>query len=160
MKNLARFGATASVTIALAVGGMIAAAPASAAPAAPTARGAECNAYGTVGLDSAASVTTQIPAVRVGHPGGTYTYNYSCALRLGANNTGVTALQKSLRYCHLFNTVAIDGAYGPNTETAVRIMQQDNGLTGDGIYGPVTRGVLKFRATNGLCYPVQSYRGF
>jgi peptidoglycan hydrolase-like protein with peptidoglycan-binding domain len=34
--------------------------------------------------------------------------------------------------------VAVDGIFGPNTESAVKAFQQGSGLAGDGIVGPIT----------------------
>jgi putative chitinase len=48
----------------------------------------------------------------------------------------VTRLQETLR--HKGVLIAIDGVFGPATETAVRQFQSANGLTADGIAGPAT----------------------
>jgi peptidoglycan hydrolase-like protein with peptidoglycan-binding domain len=42
--------------------------------------------------------------------------------------------------------VAVDGTYGPETETAVRSFQASRGLTVDGIVGPLTIAALRSRA--------------
>lgn len=38
--------------------------------------------------------------------------------------------------------IVVDGIYGAKTENAVRCYQEDNGLTADGIAGPVTRSAM------------------
>ena len=58
-------------------------------------------------------------------------------LRRGSIGTAVEYLQQKL-YSKLYNTGAIDGIFGTNTENAVREFQQENGLVADGIVGPLT----------------------
>jgi hypothetical protein len=53
----------------------------------------------------------------------------------------VTAIQGLLRYDHGYD-VSVDGYYGPGTEAAVRQFQEANGLTVDGLTGPVTWAAL------------------
>ena len=61
-------------------------------------------------------------------------------LRIGSKGPEVEALQNALRifgYC-----VAVDGKFGRETETAVKLLQKRYGLVPDGIVGPKTRKVL------------------
>ncbi|MCP6763097.1 MAG: N-acetylmuramoyl-L-alanine amidase [Fischerella sp. CENA71] len=43
-----------------------------------------------------------------------------------------------VRYLQFRLGVEIDGVYGPQTEAAMKKFQQQNGLTGDGVIGPIT----------------------
>jgi hypothetical protein len=54
----------------------------------------------------------------------------------------VTALQQRLNELG-FDPNGIDGIFGPGTESAVKAFQQANGLTVDGIVGPITRAELQ-----------------
>jgi peptidoglycan hydrolase-like protein with peptidoglycan-binding domain len=63
-------------------------------------------------------------------------------LRQGAAGSAVRRLQRSLTAA-LGSAVAIDGAFGPNTETAVRGYQTSRGLGSDGVVGPATWGALQ-----------------
>lgn len=84
--------------------------------------------------------------------GGTYipvtTYGGSCPyaepeknLRRGSTGSGVRWLQFWLRLWGF--SVAVDGSFGPKTETAVRDLQRRRGLVVDGIAGEKTRAALK-----------------
>ena len=55
--------------------------------------------------------------------------------RASARGGGVQALQRALG-------VAADGAFGPQTDAALRRYQSSHGLTVDGVAGPQTRGRL------------------
>ena len=55
----------------------------------------------------------------------------------GSTGKEVTTIQKKLKGWGYY-TGSIDGIYGSLTEKAVRLFQQRNGLTVDGIAGPVT----------------------
>lgn len=63
-------------------------------------------------------------------------------LRRGSTGPEVTALQQRLTDLG-FDPNGIDGRFGPGTETAVKAFQQANGLTVDGIVGPITRAALQ-----------------
>ncbi|MET0606495.1 MAG: peptidoglycan-binding protein [Beijerinckiaceae bacterium] len=54
----------------------------------------------------------------------------------GSNGHPIKTLQHLLRARG--QSVAVDGAFGPQTEGAVKAFQQSRGLTADGIVGPVT----------------------
>src|SRR5438270_6628971 len=61
-------------------------------------------------------------------------------LARGASGTVVTALQKGLKKYSTPATDpgAVDGDFGPKTEAAVKVYQQDRGMQGDGIVGVQT----------------------
>jgi N-acetyl-anhydromuramyl-L-alanine amidase AmpD len=63
-------------------------------------------------------------------------------LKRGSSGADVERLQRSLTAA-LGRTVGIDGAFGPNTETAVRDYQSSRGLAVDGIAGSGTWGALQ-----------------
>ncbi|MFC4639104.1 peptidoglycan-binding domain-containing protein [Deinococcus hohokamensis] len=56
-------------------------------------------------------------------------------VRQGDNNNAVRALQDQLRNGYGYGSVAVDGAFGPSTDSAVRDFQSKRGLTVDGIVG-------------------------
>lgn len=68
------------------------------------------------------------------------------ALRLGSSGPGVETLQRLLGT--LGTGVGVDGRFGPATESAVRAFQTRQGLTADGIAGPITKAAL-VRASGG-----------
>lgn len=55
----------------------------------------------------------------------------------GKTGPEVRAVQRLLRIKFGY-TIAIDGIFGPDTKTAVKDFQSDNGLVSDGIVGPLT----------------------
>lgn len=59
------------------------------------------------------------------------------ALRAGLSGTSVRALQTRLQQLG-FNPGGLDGAFGPNTEAAVRRFQAAHHLQNDGVVGPQT----------------------
>lgn len=63
-------------------------------------------------------------------------------VRSGATGTAVSRLQRSLTAA-LGRTVAIDGSFGPITDTAVRDYQRTRQLIVDGIVGPTTWTTLQ-----------------
>jgi len=63
--------------------------------------------------------------------------------RKGSKGQEVSRLQRSLR-------VRIDGDFGPKTELALKRYQNINGLTDDGVSGPVTRASLGINIYAGL----------
>ena len=61
----------------------------------------------------------------------------------GAHGANVSSLQQRLNEAGANPPLAVDGAFGPLTQAAVRQFQQQRGLTVDGIVGPRTRGVTR-----------------
>lgn len=56
----------------------------------------------------------------------------------GSSGEDVKRLQRLLVEMKLLDYTGIDGSFGPQTENAVKSFQQANGLTVDGIAGPLT----------------------
>jgi peptidoglycan hydrolase-like protein with peptidoglycan-binding domain len=63
-------------------------------------------------------------------------------LKHGASGAEVESLQKQLAQAG-FEPGGIDGAFGPNTEAAVKAFQKARGLEDDGVVGPLTRAALE-----------------
>lgn len=75
-------------------------------------------------------------------------------LKLGSTGLDVRTLQAALRALDLYKPpAAIDGAFGPKTELAVKAFQLANGLTVDGVVGPVTWTALLAPASRAP-YPI------
>jgi peptidoglycan hydrolase-like protein with peptidoglycan-binding domain len=62
-------------------------------------------------------------------------------ISLGATGDAVRQLQRALRRTPNLG-IAVDGVFGPATETAVKEFQQGAGLVADGIVGPLTWAAL------------------
>jgi peptidoglycan hydrolase-like protein with peptidoglycan-binding domain len=62
-------------------------------------------------------------------------------VRLGDSGSGVQQIQTAL-VAHGYQ-VAVDGKFGPQTAQAVKAFQQKNGLTQDGVVGPITWAKLQ-----------------
>ena len=61
-------------------------------------------------------------------------------VKLGEREHPVPALQYLLReHAH---RLAVDGVFGPETDSAVRAFQRDNALASDGVVGPATWSAL------------------
>ena len=58
-------------------------------------------------------------------------------LKKGSTGQAVRELQMALNALG-YNTGAVDGQFGGQTESAVKNFQQDRGITADGIVGPLT----------------------
>ena len=58
-------------------------------------------------------------------------------LKKGSTGEAVRELQVALNALG-YNTGAVDGQFGAQTESAVRTFQQDRGITADGVVGPIT----------------------
>ncbi|MFD6164762.1 peptidoglycan-binding protein [Oerskovia sp. NPDC060287] len=68
---------------------------------------------------------------------------YTCNLWQGHSGGAVSVLQETLNECN-GASLAVDGAFGPATRSALVKFQQGRGLVADGIYGPATRNALKW----------------
>jgi peptidoglycan hydrolase-like protein with peptidoglycan-binding domain len=68
-------------------------------------------------------------------------------VRRGDKIFPVRPLQQLLRARS--HPVAVDGIFGPNTESAVKAFQQSRGLAADGIVGPQTWGKLIIQVKKG-----------
>jgi zinc D-Ala-D-Ala carboxypeptidase len=60
----------------------------------------------------------------------------------GSRGSAVMAVQHNLRFSYGFSSLAVDGAFGPLTQTAVKSFQKKFGLAADGIVGPLTWNAL------------------
>jgi peptidoglycan hydrolase-like protein with peptidoglycan-binding domain len=67
--------------------------------------------------------------------------NPSASVHLGDSGSGVRQIQTALA-AHGYK-VAVDGQFGPQTSQAVKDFQKKNGLTQDGVVGPVTWAKLQ-----------------
>ena len=65
-------------------------------------------------------------------------------LKIGSQGDEVRKVQEALG----FTGSDVDGIYGPKTDKAVKEFQEKNGITVDGVVGPVTSGLL-FGTSNG-----------
>lgn len=68
-------------------------------------------------------------------------------LRRGDSGSAVTLLQTLL--CDVVTPIGVDGAFGPETLSAVRAFQQRAGLTVDGVVGPKTWAALETATGHG-----------
>lgn len=66
----------------------------------------------------------------------------AAGLKPGAKGAAVKQLQRALKSVG-YSAGAIDGSYGPSTESAVKRFQQAHGLVADGIAGTKTLAALK-----------------
>ncbi len=72
-----------------------------------------------------------------------------CRLDTGTGDTdAVRLLQHALAACN-GQPVAIDGAYGPETEDAVTAVQARHGIGDDGTYGPETQAAMAWPMDTG-----------
>src|SRR5690625_809190 len=106
------------------VGTAFAGTPAEAAPAAPAAP-----APSTQSAPAAPSTTAPTTALQS-----------SEKLRWGSRGGAVSDLQSALNDNGA--SLAVDGVFGPLTDSAVKHYQRSNGLLVDGVVGPETRGSL------------------
>ena len=67
----------------------------------------------------------------------------SGTLRRGMRGEKVKYLQWLLKYKFGYSDLAVDGCFGPTTETNVKVFQDSHGLDPDGIVGKLTWGKLK-----------------
>ncbi|MGH9193320.1 MAG: peptidoglycan-binding domain-containing protein [Acidimicrobiales bacterium] len=71
----------------------------------------------------------------------------SCVMREGGgDDQAVVVLQTALARCN-GQSVGVDGDYGADTRRAVMNVQQQQGITADGAYGPATLEVMGWPGT-------------
>ncbi|MDD3662708.1 MAG: peptidoglycan-binding protein, partial [Candidatus Pacebacteria bacterium] len=68
---------------------------------------------------------------------------FSQTIKLYSKGDDVRTLQTVLSDHGYLSLADVDGSFGPKTKEALIAFQIDNNLVGDGIAGPITRGVLK-----------------
>ncbi|HOV69493.1 MAG TPA: peptidoglycan-binding protein, partial [Clostridia bacterium] len=73
----------------------------------------------------------------------------SSTLRKGQESSEVKTLQTNLKTIGYFSGSAT-GYYGSVTEQAVKSFQKDNGLTADGVAGPITLEAIQSKLTKGV----------
>jgi peptidoglycan hydrolase-like protein with peptidoglycan-binding domain len=81
-------------------------------------------------------------------PGNDTSRPFTCYLEYGDNNAAVRWLQYSIQYCYDSGDVVVDGKYGSQTRSKVRIIQGIHGVPQTGIYGPQTRSGMYWRLYN------------
>ncbi|MEQ4205341.1 peptidoglycan-binding protein [Actinopolymorpha sp. B17G11] len=64
------------------------------------------------------------------------------SLRRGSQGEAVKELQRDLNAVMGCGWLAVDGDFGPLTESAVRVFQQIFGLVVDGVYGPQSAAMM------------------
>jgi peptidoglycan hydrolase-like protein with peptidoglycan-binding domain len=104
--------------------------------AAPASAQPTCEGTTLVGAAGGGSVRIPTPADGVA--------NFNCLLGLGNAGPPVARLQIALDHCNRHADVAIDGIYGPQTQTAVMELQMSLGLPQDGVFGPFTSSHMKW----------------
>ncbi|MFI6317492.1 hypothetical protein ACIBG8_08230 [Nonomuraea sp. NPDC050556] len=75
-----------------------------------------------------------------------------CVLGVGRGGGGgsIEALQASLKYCNNAPTMVINGVYTQHVVDVITWIQAASGVKADGVYGPVTRGLLRWAFYNEL----------
>lgn len=75
-----------------------------------------------------------------------------CVLGVGRGGGGgsIEALQASLKYCNNAAPMVINGVYTQYVVDVITVIQAVGKVTKDGIYGPVTRGLMKWAFYNEL----------
>jgi peptidoglycan hydrolase-like protein with peptidoglycan-binding domain len=63
-------------------------------------------------------------------------------LQRGFSGPAVMAVQHNLKFAYGFTSLAVDGIFGPITQSAVRTFQAKFGIGVDGIVGPITWNTL------------------
>lgn len=85
-----------------------------------------------------------VPEVPFSTPGqvlGSESFHFTMPLKMGLKGDEVVELQKFLNNAG-YGLLATDGDFGSKTKTAVIAFQTANGLTADGVVGPMTRTAL------------------
>lgn len=96
----------------------------------------------------AISVVTAAPAQAASSGLCSYTSSEP-VLRRGSTGTAVKQAQCELNYSMTGDNLAIDGDFGPATESAVKRFQACVKISVDGVIGPVTWSHLNYWASNG-----------
>jgi peptidoglycan hydrolase-like protein with peptidoglycan-binding domain len=78
-----------------------------------------------------------------GHVGANTWQKLVVTIRRGSKGDAVKALQHQLRFQYGYKSVAVDGAFGAATQTAVKSFQTKRGLHADGIVGAGTWRALE-----------------
>ncbi|WP_262848429.1 peptidoglycan-binding domain-containing protein [Mumia quercus] len=73
------------------------------------------------------------------------TLSPTCVMKRGNRNNAVKYLQEVMRDTYDYN-IAVDGDFGPATQSALISLQRRLGITADGVYGPQTR--------DAICWPL------
>ena len=102
-------------------------------------RSAGITADGIVGPVTWSKLGTSTGSYSGGTTGGN-SASYPGLLRVGSTGTGVRTLQQALT--NKGYSLSADGVFGPLTQSAVKSFQSSQGITVDGIVGPVTWGKL------------------
>jgi peptidoglycan hydrolase-like protein with peptidoglycan-binding domain len=81
---------------------------------------------------------------------------FNCLLTRGDRGDAVRQLQNTMSICYhqqlwdlLHKDLGVDGDFGPETERALRRVQQLSGTAADGEYGPNTRRAMDHQRTSG-----------
>jgi len=76
-------------------------------------------------------------------------------LMLGDKGAAVLLLQENLN--KIGHSLNVDSIFGPSTEKALKTFQTAQGLTADGLYGPLTKTILESltKSTDKILYKVQ-----
>ncbi len=72
----------------------------------------------------------------------------AAAYKQGSSGSTVRTIQQKLTNWGYFSD-KVDGVYGPKTAQAVKLFQQKNGLSADGVAGPATLKALGMSTTGG-----------
>ncbi|WFE39137.1 peptidoglycan-binding domain-containing protein [Micromonospora sp. WMMD998] len=138
LRRLVRLGLTLALTVTTAGGAVAVSSPAQAALP-------HCNGAGvyTSTWSGARGATAWIPAYI------TNTFSFNCLLTRGDHNSGVGELQRTLQgiYSRNLGPSGVDNDFGGYTQSALRSVQSDLGISADGEYGPQTRDHMCWRWT-------------
>jgi peptidoglycan hydrolase-like protein with peptidoglycan-binding domain len=119
--------------LAAAVAPLVAALVFAATPAPAAGAQASCTGVSTFTVPDGAHV--HIPTI------GNNTHADNCDLGAGNDSPAVGDLQQTLIKCYSAS-IAEDNIFGPATRAALQAAQRREGVTADGVYGPVTRDHL------------------
>lgn len=143
-------GLIGAAMVAVAVPATTGAGPFGSAAPRPAEAASSCNDTKAVTKQSGGQkATAKIPANRG---------SMNCLLGPGNRQGGVRTLQLALNACYrpyLDHALKLDGAYGPETQKAVRVVQRRAGIRQDGIYGPQTAKAMKWPFGRNASPPVQ-----